>query len=200
MNYWRMTFRVGSLNQDLWPECYDRGIASIGEYNEDGEGVPNLRHLSESEFANLWNRGDFTSVTARMSLFNLRFRMTTGDVIYTKGPKEIIGCGVVVSEYNYDPNIMEGTADWEHFVRVKWNPDFKPIKALLGAERLTLLHLNGTRLDYLSRLLKESGQALKVTSPSGEIVVPSTEQNHTIINSQQAGLGCPPQDFLSPVP
>jgi hypothetical protein len=166
MNYWRMTFRIGCDNLDLWPECYDRGIASIGEYNDYGEGVPDLRHKSEADFADLWNRGDFTSVTARISFTNLRFRMTTGDVIYAKEPQEIVGCGVVTSEYDYNPNIMGGTAEWEHFVRVKWDPDFRPIKALLGAERITLLHLRNARLDYLARLLQESGQILKGATPS----------------------------------
>ena len=163
MNYWRMSFRIGRI-KDLWPECFERGIAAIGEYNDYGEGVPDLRHFSEAEFYDLWKRGDFTSMTARISLSQLRFRMTTGDVIYAKGTKEIIGCGIVTSEYDYDPNIMGGTAEWEHFVRVKWDPAFRPIKAVLGAERITLLHLNGARLDYLASLLRDSGQAL-VTAP-----------------------------------
>ena len=185
MKYWRTTFRIGGLNQDLWPECYDRGIAAIGEYNEYGESIPDLRYMSEAEFAELWNSGDFTSVTARMSFTILRFRMTTGDVIYVKGQKEIVGCGVVTSEYDYNPNIMGDTADWEHFVRVKWDPDFKPIKALLGAERLTLLHLRDARLDYLARLLRESGQTLKGSAPLQEIAAPDETRSQLHNGSQQ---------------
>ena len=195
-----MTLRIGGLNMDLWPECYERGIAAIGEYNEYDESIPDLRHMSEAEFADLWNCGDFTSVTARMSFTNLRFRMTTGDVIYVKGQKEIVGCGVVTSEYDYDPNIMGGTAEWEHFVRVKWDPDFTPIKALLGAERLTLLHLRAARLDYLARLLRESGQSLKGSAPFEEIVAPSANPNYLNNDSQQAGAEYPPQSVGSSDP
>ncbi len=200
MNYWRMTFRIGGLKLDLWPECYDRGIAAIGEYNEYDDSIPDLRHMSEAEFGDLWNRGDFTSITARISFTNLRFRMTTGDVIYVKGQKEIVGCGVVTSEYDYDTNIMGGTADWEHFVRVKWDPDFKPIKALLGAERLTILHLRDARLDYLARLLRESGQMLKGSAPLQEIAAPDETESRLQNDSQHSSPRHPPQGVGYPAP
>jgi hypothetical protein len=200
MNYWRMTFKLGTQGEDLWHECLDRGIAGVGEYNDLGKGLPDLRNVSESEFADIWNRNGFRSVTGRQALFSIRYKMTTGDVIYVKGKGEIKGCGVITSEYDYDPDIMGGTAEWEHFVRVNWDQNFKPIPVLLGAERITLIHLYGDKLHNLESLLQASGQSLKV--PALEIKsdandIMQEEQNNA---SQQAGAGYPPQGVGSPDP
>ena len=160
MNYWRMTFRC--MDESMWHECYQRGVASMSEYNEDGEGVPDLTDVPASEFAAIWNSYSFRNITSRIGIYNLRYKMACGDVIYAKDGPEIVGCGVVTSEYQYDPTVMDGSdAEWEHFVRVDWNHNFRPIKALLGAERQTLLLLKSGQIAELDSLLRRSGQALE---------------------------------------
>lgn len=160
MNYWRMTFRC--MGESMWHECYQRGIAAMSEYNHLGEGVPDLTDVPADEFSALWNSGLFANPTGKIAIRNLRYKVAPGDVIYAKDSTEIVGCGVVTSEYLYDPDIMDGSgAEWEHFVRVKWDNDFRPIKALIGAELQTLLRLKEGHIAELESRLKASGQELK---------------------------------------
>ncbi len=39
MNYWRMAFRIGDRGYEMWQDCYNRGIAAIGYYTDDGKPV-----------------------------------------------------------------------------------------------------------------------------------------------------------------
>ena len=160
MNYWRMTFRC--MDESIWPDCYHRGIAAVSEYNDLGEGVPDLTDVPADEFSSLWDSYLFANITGKIAIHNLRYKMAPGDVIYTKDGPEIVGCGVVTGQYQYDPRILDGSdAEWEHFVKVEWDHSFKAIKALLGAERQTLLLLKEGRIAELRSLLRASGQDLK---------------------------------------
>ena len=173
MNYWRMTFRC--LDVSIWPACYQRGVASTGEYNDDGEGVPDLTDVPASEFASLWNSYSLKNITGRIAIYNLRYKMARGDVIYAKDGPEIVGCGIVTSEYQYDPCIMDGSdAEWEHFVRVDWDHNFSPIKALLGAERQRLLLLKPGQITEIESLLQRSGQALNRPADEIKSIAPPT--------------------------
>ncbi len=136
MNYWRMAFRVGSQGEEMWPDCYRRGIAAIGYYTAEGKPiVRDCSKLTEDEYDQLWREKDPKNTSGRASLRNLAYRMKVGDVIYVKQGPQIVGRGKVISGYQYNPRILRGAAtEWEHFVRVDWEPDFRPVKILLGAE------------------------------------------------------------------
>lgn len=140
----------------------------MGEFNESGEGLPDCRHVTEAECADIWRKGNFASVTGRITMMAFRFRMTVGDVIYAKEEQDIVGCGIVASEYDYDPDIMGGAAEWAHFVRVNWDSTFRKVHALLGAERIALLRLQGDRLTELEVCLRASGQTLKGKHRAGD--------------------------------
>ena len=119
MNYWRMAFRIGSQGYEMWPDCYERGIAAIGYYTNDGEPVvEDCSKLTEDEYNKIWRRRRPRPGTARKSLKNVAYRMKKDDIIYVKQGPSIVGKGVITREYKY-PNILRGTEEeWEHFVTV----------------------------------------------------------------------------------
>lgn len=161
----------------MWHECYQRGIAAMSEYNHRGEGVPDLTDVEASAFSDLWNACLFTNITGKIALMNLRYKMAPGDVIYAKDEQEIVGCGVVLSQYEYDPDILAGSdVEWEHFVRVSWDHDFKPIHVLLGAERQTILRLKEGHVSELESRLKAGGQVLKRPADNNPTNVPHAAQ------------------------
>ena len=175
----------------MWQECYQRGIAAMSEYNHLGEGVPDLTDVPPEEFSALWTSCLFANPTGQIAIRNLRYKVAPGDVMYAKDSTEIVGCGVVTSEYLYDPDIMDGSgAEWEHFVRVKWDNNFRPIKALIGAEIQTLLRLKEGHIAVLESLLQRSGQALK--RPNDEIrpIAPPT--------ATDGALGAPSGECITP--
>ena len=162
MNYWRMAFRYGTGGESVLPKCIEKGVAAANIFNDYDEQLPDLRGITESTFSKLWEEGEYNSPTARMTMCGIRYRIGVGDVIYAKENRELACCGIVTSEYDYDPDILDGEFEWPHFVRVNWDQNFKPVHALLGAERLTLLRLNEGRVAELKRILEASGQTLLV--------------------------------------
>ncbi len=158
MNYWRMAFRIGSQGYEMWPGCRERGIAAIGYYDEDREPiVGDCSKLTEDEYDEIWRRKWPRSGSARGSLRKVAYRMKKGDIIYVKQGPYIVGKGVIVAEYAYDPYILKGTEIlWEHFVRVDWEKEFPEFRLLLGSELTTVLKLEGERLDTI---LKAESQA-----------------------------------------
>lgn len=166
MNYWRMSFRYGTGGDSVLDQCIDKGIAAVGEINIYGEQVPDLRGITKSTFSDIWKEGEYTSVTGRIAISSIRYSIAAGDVIYAKENTEILCCGTVTSEYDYDPTILQLEVPWPHYVRVKWDLEFKPIYCLLGAERITILRLNEARISELKRVLEKSGQSLLVPPPN----------------------------------
>lgn len=160
MNYWRMAFRVGPQGHEMWPDCRKRGIAAIGYYTENGKPiVGDCSKITEEQYNRIWQKKDPKNTAGRASLRNLAYRMRVGDVIYVKEGRRIVGRGKVTSQYQYDPGILRGTAcEWEHFVRVEWEPTFRSVEILLGAELITVLQLSGERLQRLEAAVASSNQ------------------------------------------
>jgi len=182
MNYWRMAFRVGSQGDEMWEDCRKRGIAAIGYYAGHGEPiVGDCSKLTEGEYNEIWRRKYPENTTGRASLRNVAYRMKMGDVIYVKQGPYIVGRGRVTSEYQYDPDILKGTAsEWEHFVRVNWETDFHPMRILLGAELTTVLQLSGERLQKLNAV---------IPSPREESSTKTTGGTKTRSNTRTTGAG-----------
>ena len=198
MNYWRMSFRYGSGGESALAKCIEKGVAAANIFNDYNEPLPDLRDITESTFSKLWEEGEYNSPTARMTMCGMRYRMGVGDVIYAKENREMVSCGIITSEYDYDPNILDGEFEWPHFVRVNWDLNFKPVQALLGAERITLLRLNEGRIAELKRILEASGQSLLVPPVNPYSVYPDGQNK--LQDCQQWGPGYPPQGVGSPDP
>lgn len=166
MNYWRMAFRIGVRGPEVWPDCYDRGIAAITYWPGD-EPLGNLSDVSREEYEDLWRRRDPEwNKVGRASLRKFRYEMEKDDIIYVKQGQYIVGKGVVKSDYEYDPKILKGwnvdvswEPPWEHYREVDWLKDFQKFKCVVGADQHTVLELNRVRLNKIremeNRVLKE---------------------------------------------
>jgi len=108
MKYWRMAFRIGDQGYEMWPDCYDRGIAAIGYYTNDGKPVvKDCSKLTETEYDEIWRKKRPRSIAPRSSLKNVVYRMKKGHTIYVKQGLYIVGKGVITRKYKYDPDILE---------------------------------------------------------------------------------------------
>lgn len=155
-----MAFRIGNQGYEMWPDCYDRGIAAIGYYTNDGKPVvKDCSKLTEIEYDDIWRKKRPRSIAPRSSLKNVAYRMKNDDIIYVKQGSYIVGKGVITRKYKYDPDILEGTeADWEHYVRVDWDEKFPKFRLILGADQIAVLELKGNRLK---KILTMESEALK---------------------------------------
>lgn len=156
MNYWRMSFRIkrDNKNYDLWSDCYKRGIAAMSYYGHDDEPVVgDCSKLTEDEYNEIWRAKGINATSPQGSLKKLAYKMKNKDIIYAKEGSNIVGKGVITEEYNYDPNILNGTeATWEHFVKVDWEKDFIPFKLNLEANLHIVLKLDEGRMDKIREM------------------------------------------------
>lgn len=164
MNYWRMAFRIGSRGYEMWPDCYERGIAAIGYYTDDGKPVvEDCSKLTEDDYDEIWRRKRPEATTARSSLKNVAYRMKKRDIIYVKQGPYIVGKGVITKDYKYDSNILKGTeAEWEHFVTVNWEKEFPKFNLVLGADQITVLKLEGRRLNKIHEAESQTVKKIKI--------------------------------------
>jgi len=150
MTIWRMAFRFGKPVYEMWPHCRELGVAAI---TYDPLLEVDLSKYPEGEPKHLW---DQLASSQKSSLKKLAYRMDVGDIIYVKQGKQIVGKGTVLGPYQFDYEKRlrdpEGVP-WCHQVPVDWDPEFKPIDILLGAELMTVLELSGERLKKLENSL-----------------------------------------------
>lgn len=160
MNYWRMAFMIGSRGYKMWPDCYERGIAAIGYWADDGEPVvEDCSKLTEDEYNKIWQRKKPKGISDRSSLKKFAYKIKKGDTIYVKEGSYIVGKGIVKSDYKYDPEILKGCAvEWGHYREVDWIKDFPKFKLVLGANWHTVLELDGERLK---KILEMEGRTLE---------------------------------------
>ncbi|MBM3330987.1 hypothetical protein FJY68_03940 [candidate division WOR-3 bacterium] len=151
MNYWRMAFRWGSQGFELWPTCRSKNVAAIGYFGYRMRPiVGDCSEVPVADFDNVWRRKWPENTTARVSLRRFIYEMKPGDIIYAKNGPRIVGRGKVVSEYLYDPAVMDDPDHpHDHYRRVEWNATFRPIPLKLGAEQWTVLPLNDSQLRSL---------------------------------------------------
>jgi len=165
MNYWRMAFRWGSEGRELWPACRRLGIAAIGYYDARWQPVVrNCSTMTKSEFDDAWRGKQPGNTTGLSSLWRFARVMKPGDVIYVKQGRNIVGKGVVASDYRYQPGVMRDFGcKWEHCRDIKWDATSGAVPLLLGAEQFTLLPLNKTRLAMIARATRTSIRETKQT-------------------------------------
>lgn len=156
MNYWRMSFRIYRNKKpiEVWEQCKKQGIAAIGYYDEDGEPiVGNCSQISEEEFDAIWRASGVHATSAQSSLKHVAFHIEKDDVIYAKQGTSIVGKGKVTKKYGYNPGIVkQEEVRWEHFVKVKWDKDFRPFKLDLGANQHIVLELSEERLVKIQEM------------------------------------------------
>jgi hypothetical protein len=155
---WRMAFREGNQGQDKWEDCRKCGVAA---YTYPGIGKTDLSHYnSEEELYAFLSKFGLAS-NPKANIRKLVFDVREGDVIYVKEGPSIVGRGVVVGRYQFDPSgqINSGDLWWSHQVPVKWDARFKPIQIVLGSEQTAILELLGPRLKQLTAEISRSGQS-----------------------------------------
>ncbi len=148
-----MAFRWGSEGRELWSKCRELGIAAIGYYGERWRPiVKEFSKMPRAKYDAAWRRGQPGNTAGQSSLWRFAREMDRGDIIYVKQGTSIVGKGVVLSDYRYQPGVMrDPKCRWEHYRRVDWDPTFKTVPLLLGAEPFTVLPLNETRLGKIER-------------------------------------------------
>jgi predicted HNH restriction endonuclease len=153
ISYWRMAFRSGSMDDDdlveMFEHCKAQGIAALGYWDYKGKPiVKDCSKISEEEFDSAWREKWPQNISGRTSLRHLAYHMKRNDIIYAKQGPMIVGKGTLISGYEYDPKILKGTpGNWQHFVRVKWNDDFKPFRLVIYPHWSTVLKLEGENLQ-----------------------------------------------------
>ena len=159
-----MSFNKGNKGYEMWPDCRDRGIAAMGYYDSDDETVVgDCSKLTEDEYDKTWRMKGVKATSSQGSLKNFAYKMKKGDIIYVKEGPYIAGKGVITKEYDYDPNILNGTeARWEHFVKVDWKKDYPKIRLVLGADQLIVLELDKERVDKIREMESKTRKEIKV--------------------------------------
>src|SRR5262245_46149999 len=139
MTTWRMAFRAGNHGYEMWPHCYDQGVAAITYHPLE---KTDLSKHPEGEPKNLWAE---LEPAQKASLRRVAYEMKGGDLIYVKQGQMIVGKGIVrgphgTRAYKFNPKFRNPEDDWPwpHQVPVKWTSDFPEVRILLGSEPLTV--------------------------------------------------------------
>lgn len=149
-----MAFRWGNKGRELWPYCFEQGIAAIGYYDGDNISiVDDCSKISEDEYNHIWRTKGVNAPAAQGSLKKLAYRMEKGDIIYAKEGVNIVGKGTIKTQYKYKPNVLDVDGIlWEHYVEVDWEKDFQQFKLDLEANQHTVLELNTERVNKLREM------------------------------------------------
>jgi len=152
MNYWRMSFRLGTGGEDVWEYCFERGVAAIGYYHSSSKPVfGDCSKMTLQEFGDLCRQVGPVPSAIQYSMRCLTYEVKPGDIIYARSSPWIVAKGVVTTAYRYDPKIMAGTpARWEHFVRVRWEK-LPPFRLPIPPHQYALWKLEGYRLKMMQK-------------------------------------------------
>lgn len=155
MAVWRMSFRCGDRGYEMWPHCFELGVAAI---TYDVLAKVNLSKYPKGEPKELWTR---LAPSQRVSLCRVAYEMKKGDIIYVKQGPQIVGRGVIKGPYQFDSEFRLFCPDyqdipWTHQVPVDWDSEFEPINILLGSEPTTVLPLSVERLQKLEDTVNHS--------------------------------------------
>lgn len=136
MTTWRMSFRAGTNGEEMWPECYRRGVAVI-EYAPVDD--VDLSGYGQGEPRTAWSQ---LAPSQSASLKRFVYEMAIGDVVYVKKGPLIVGRGVVASDYEFNkksPIAGPDGAPWQHQRQVKWTPGFPEVLVQVGDQQVVTL-------------------------------------------------------------
>lgn len=158
MTTWRMSFRCGNQGYEMWPHCFELGVAAI-TYRPLHK--TDLSKYTEGEPKELWAK---LAPSQHASLRRVAYEMKKGDIIYVKQGPRIVGKGIVKGPYQFDSEFRltcpQGIP-WAHQVPVDWESDFCPIDILLGSEPTTVLPLSGDRLRRLEAAITSTRKSIE---------------------------------------
>ncbi|MDE2921248.1 MAG: AAA family ATPase [Acidobacteriota bacterium] len=202
--YWLM--RLGR-DGDLWPACYEDGVASIGYDDYDVGDLRQYGSLEELTQAILpkatrWPQNN------RKALWQFCHEMAPGDIVFVSKTLRLVGGhGAVSSEYRYDPRREEH----RHLRDVVWRsnfPDGRPVQGKrLG--RKTLTEITDPKRIAALRAAVEEPQTPPIQPPVGpepptsprNIVLygpPGTGKTYATVGRSLAIIdGTEPEDNLS---
>lgn len=160
-----MSFRAGNQGYEMWPHCYELGVAAITYSPLEKTDLSKYR---EGEPKKLWAE---LKPAQKASLRRVAYEMKGGDVIYVKQGPKIVSKGVVsgrhgVRAYRFDSRFRLKGPDgwpWPHQVPVKWVSDFPEARILLGSEQLTVKQLSTDTLKRLEEAVNNVAKANKQT-------------------------------------
>ena len=185
MKTWRMSFRVGNQGPKMWPSCLSLGVAAITY----GPLLKiNLSKHPKGEPKALWAK---LTPTQKASLRRVAYEMKKGDVIYVKQGPKIVGKGIVQRPYRFDTHFRLKTPDhypWAHQVKVKWQPDFLPVKILLGSEPLTVKELSKKHLRKLEIAVKNACRSNEASIQRQEAIEGESYKNEALFRSRNRAL------------
>lgn len=146
VNYWLISAGYGA---GWWDEFYKNNVVAIGFGNTgDLKQFKNKEEI-QKKLQEIYNDGSTHSNDA-LACWQFVHEMQIGDVIIVKnGMSEIIGRGIIESDYEYNENIYEGKfrkVNWTH--RGNWKFDEK-----LPQKTLTNITYN-PKLDKIKRLFE----------------------------------------------
>ncbi len=112
-HYW--TYAPGG-NAVFWEEFYENGIMAIGwDFLGDLAGYEAKEDILEKISEN--RSADQSPINAALACYDFSKTMQVGDVVFAKrGAKEIVGYGMVASDYYFDANRKR----LQHVRKIKW--------------------------------------------------------------------------------
>jgi 5-methylcytosine-specific restriction protein B len=103
-------------NAFLWDELFDDGLMALGWEEIDDIRNYHSREEIKSKLQE-YNHTQKSYHADTLALWNYAYVMKPGDIVFCKkGLHYIVGCGVVTSDYDYDPT----RAMYKHIRKVKW--------------------------------------------------------------------------------
>ncbi len=192
-NYW--VYSPGE-NAKYWEAFYSEGILGLGwnelgdisRFNAKEEIVKELQRIEETDGS---KKNDATAN------WDFLHRISIGDVIIAKrGRQELLGYGIVTSDYYYDPT----RKDQHHLRKIDWKHKGKwPIEHHLSLKTLTIITDYGCELPefefYYQRLLADMGvnvpRIKNKNMPINQILYgpPGTGKTYNTINKSLQILG-----------
>ncbi|MDP8245994.1 MAG: HNH endonuclease [Candidatus Hinthialibacter antarcticus] len=159
MTTWRMAFRVGTGGEELWPICFELGVAAI---TYDPLAKTDLSRYPEGEPKNSWQK---LAPSQKASLKRVAYEMKKGDIIYVKQGTKIVCKGIVDGSYFFDKQTLivdPNGVPWPHQVKVKWESEFIRMNKILGkSQQLTVEKLQSNEILSFESELKLEKKAQK---------------------------------------
>ena len=147
MAAWRMAMRGRYRPSDgswleparaMWPHCRDLGVAAI---TYDSIQNDDFARYTQQNPPGGWAQ---LASSRKANLRRFVYEMRVGDVLYVKEGLEIVGKGIILSDYRFDlvgPIPGDLGTQWRHQRQVRWNRGFQAIRIQLGRTQRATIEL-----------------------------------------------------------